>query len=341
MLRFGCPLAGGARHLRLLLLFRTSTAHRCALGRRRVPRGSSAAIRGLSAFAAAFVLLSSSVTSAPAQERTGGEWVAVEEAIGRKGTSQPGNVMRFSFPRLDLQVTVRGVRLRPAFALGSWVAFRATREGALAMGDLVLREGEVSAVIAALQNAGIEQSALHHHLLHESPRLLYLHIHAQGDAAEIAKGIRAALARTGTPRGAAAPRARAAPIALDTTRIDEILGQAGTSTGGVYQVLALRTESIRDHGVEIPPAMGVATTLNFQPTGGGRAAITGDFVLTAREVNAVIRALGAHRIEVTSLHNHLLTEEPRLFFLHFWGTGNALDLARGLREALDRTNVRR
>ena len=291
----------------------------------------SAAVTILLAFSAAFA---AAAAQAPADD----EWSAVEEALGRKGTRHPGNVIRFSFPRSDLQVSVGGVRLRPAFALGSWVAFRATRNGALVMGDLVLREREVSGVISVLQNAGIEQTALHHHLLQETPRVLYLHIHGEGDAAEIAAGIRAALARTGTPRAA---QARAPAIALDTARLDEILGQAGTSRGGVYQVLAVRAESIRDHGTEIPPAMGVATTLNFQPTGNGRAAITGDFVLTAREVNAVIRALQAHRITVTSIHNHMLTEEPRLFFLHFWALGNGLDLGRGLREALDRTNVRR
>jgi hypothetical protein len=291
--------------------------------------------------AAATVLVALSVASpAAAQEAAADEWAPVEEALGRKGTRHPGNVIRFGFLRGDLQVSVGSVRLRPAFALGSWVAFRATRDGALVMGDLVVREREVSGVVSALQNAGIEQTALHHHLLHETPRVLYLHIHAQGDAAELAAGIRAALARTGTPRAAPA-RGRGPAIALDTARLDEILGQAGTSSGGVYQVLALRTESIRDHGTELPPPMGVATTLNFQPTGNGRAAVTGDFVLTAREVNAVIRALQAHHITVTSIHNHMLTEEPRLFFLHFWAHGNALDLGRGLREALDRTNVRR
>jgi hypothetical protein len=266
------------------------------------------------------------------------DWGAVEEAIGRKGTMQPGDVMRFSFPRGDLAVSVGGVRLKPALALGSWIAFHATRNGSMAMGDLVLRETEVARVMSALQDAGIEQTALHHHILHETPRILYMHVHAEGDAVKIAKGIQTALALTGTPRPA---KASSPPIALDTTALAEILGRPGKGNGGVYQVTVPRAETIREHGVELPPSMGVATAINFQPTGRGRAATTGDFVLTAPEVNAVIRALRAHGIEVTSIHSHLLMEEPRLFFLHFWANADALTLARGLREALDRTNVRR
>ncbi len=278
-------------------------------------------------------------------------WAAVDAAMGRPGVAQPGDVHRYSFPRSDMQVTVTGtsgnVLLRPAFALGGWIAMHRTGSGdsVMAMGDLVLSEDEISPVITALQAGGIEQSALHNHLLHESPRVLYLHVHATGDATAIAKTIRAAVALTKAPAPAPAPAAALAaslpPVDLDTAAVSRALGYTGRLNGGVFQVSVPRTEVIRDGGMVVPAAMGLATAINFQPTGNGNAAITGDFVMTASEVNKVIRALRENGIEITSLHNHLLTDEPRLFFMHFWANSNAVTLAAGLRAALEQTNVRR
>ncbi|MFL5553014.1 MAG: DUF1259 domain-containing protein [Gemmatimonadaceae bacterium] len=265
-------------------------------------------------------------------------WTAVESAIGRKGAIQPGNVIKFSFPRSDLSVSVAGVRLKPALALGGWVAFKEAGRGqAAAMGDLVLTESEVSPVMRALQAGGVEQTALHNHLLNESPHVMYMHILAHGDAAKIARIIHDALAQSATPMNPPAPASPAAAAAadLDTLAIARTLGVAGKSNGGVYQVSVPRRETIREHGMEVPPSMGVATAINFQPTGGGKAAITGDFVLRASEVNPVIRALRNNGIEVTALHSHMLTEEPRLFFMHFWANDDAAKLATGLRAALD------
>ncbi|MFL5610916.1 MAG: DUF1259 domain-containing protein [Gemmatimonadaceae bacterium] len=265
-------------------------------------------------------------------------WTAVESAIGRKGAIQPGNVIKFSFPRSDLSVSVAGVRLKPALALGGWVAFKEEGRGqAAAMGDLVLTESEVSPVMRALQAGGVEQTALHNHLLNESPHVMYMHILAHGDAAKIARTIHDALAQSATPMNPPAPASPAAAAAadLDTLAIARTLGVAGKSNGGVYQVSVPRRETIREHGMEVPPSMGVATAINFQPTGGGKAAITGDFVLRASEVNPVIRALRNNGIEVTALHSHMLTEEPRLFFMHFWANDDAAKLATGLRAALD------
>ncbi|MFL5558935.1 MAG: DUF1259 domain-containing protein [Gemmatimonadaceae bacterium] len=265
-------------------------------------------------------------------------WTAVETAIGRKGTLQPGNVIKFSFPRSDLSVSVAGVRLKPALALGGWVAFKEVGRGqTAAMGDLVLTESEVSPVMRALQAGGVEQTALHNHVLNESPHVMYMHILAHGDAAKIARTIHDALAQSATPMNPPAPASPAAAAAadLDTLAIARTLGVAGKSNGGVYQVSVPRRETIREHGMEVPPSMGVATAINFQPTGGGKAAITGDFVLRASEVNPVIRALRNNGIEVTALHSHMLTEEPRLFFMHFWANDDAAKLATGLRAALD------
>lgn len=268
------------------------------------------------------------------------DWSGVETAIGRPGASQPGDVYRFSFPRSDLQVTAAGVRLRPALALGGWVAMKSAPGGVVAMGDLVLTESEVGGVMSRLQEGGVEQTAVHHHVLHETPRIVYMHVHGHGDPVKLAETIRAAVALTGAPAPQPPAPTPAEPLGIDTAQIAQVLGHGGRVTGGVYQVSVPRAESIRDGDFEIPPSMGLATALNFQPTGGGKAAITGDFVMVASEVNAVIRALREGGIEVTSLHNHLLTETPRLFFMHFWANDDAVKLARGLRAALDKTNTR-
>jgi hypothetical protein len=261
--------------------------------------------------------------------------------MGRPGKAQPGEVQRYSFPRSDLHVVVGDVTVKPALALGSWVAFKRTgsEDGqAMAMGDLVLTEAEVPAVVAKLQAGGVQQTALHNHLQHESPSVMYLHIEGHGDPAKIAETIHAALATTGTP--AVAPGVQSAPaFPLDTAAMAQALHYHGSVTGGVYQVSVPRADPVKMAGMEIPPALGVATAINFQPTGGGKAAITGDFVLTAGEVNPVIQTFEQQGIALTALHSHMLTEEPRLFFMHFWANDDAVRLARGLRMALEKTKV--
>ena len=293
--------------------------------------------------------------SAAAQARrtrqpTAPDWTVVENALGRKGTPSPGGVARFSFPRSDLNVVLHGVTLKPALALGSWIAFKRIADHAMVMGDLVLLEAEVTTVMASLQQNGVDQTALHNHLLGESPRVMYMHIHAIGNAERIAKAVRTALEFTNTPLGAPAsaspapnptstsPRPRSHPF--DTATVAKTLGVTGKMNGGVYQLSVPRRERICDEGQEIPPAMGVATAMNFQPTVGGKAAITGDFVLLGREVNPVLWTLSENGIEVTAIHSHMTDEQPRLYFMHFWAVDDAAKLARGLRAALDRTNRR-
>jgi hypothetical protein len=266
------------------------------------------------------------------------DWKAVEQALGRSGAMQPGDVYKFSMPRGDLKVTAKGVEVKPALALGSWAAFKMMGDHAMVMGDLVLTEDEVNPVISRLQQGGIEQTAVHHHITGESPRVLYVHIGAHGDPVKLAETIKAALALTKTPPPAQGGGSPPQDIGIDTNRIEQSLGYGGKVNGGVFQVSIPRAERITEGGMEVPPSMGTATAINFQPTGGGRAAITGDFVMTAREVNQVIRALRENGIEVTSLHNHMLNDEPRLFFMHFWANDDAVRLARGLRAALDKTN---
>jgi hypothetical protein len=208
------------------------------------------------------------------------------------------------------------------------------------MGDLVLTEDEVTPVLTKLQEGGVEQTALHNHVLHESPRIMYMHISAMGDAAKIARAIHDALALSKTPFAApAAAGNQPQDLEIDTKQIDQIMGRSGKVNGGVYQFSVARAEKIVDNDMEVPPSMGVAHAINFQPTGGGKAAITGDFVLIASEVNPVIHALRHNGIQVTALHSHMLVESPRLFFMHFWANEDALKLARGIRAALDNTNL--
>ena len=265
------------------------------------------------------------------------DWKDVDAAMGRSGQDQPDGTHKYSLPRKDMNVTVNGVQIKAGLALGSWVAFKSTSQGnAMAMGDLVLSEDEVGPVMAELQSGGIEITALHNHLLNESPRVMYMHIHGMGNAANLGKAIHSAIAKTKTPDAGAA----AAPpdLDIDTKQIDQILGHGGKNNGGIYQVSVPRSEHITESGMAVPNSMGVATALNFQPTGGGKAAITGDFVLLGKEVNPVIKALRENGIAVTALHSHMLQDQPRLFFMHFWANDDALKLAKGLRAALDQTN---
>jgi hypothetical protein len=267
------------------------------------------------------------------------DWTKVAAALGKAGAIQPGDVYKVGMPRGDLHVTATGVQIKPALALGSWVGFKQTGENqVMAMGDLVLLETEVGPVITKLREGGIEQSAIHNHLLHEAPRVIYVHIRTQGDPIKIASTIHSAVKLTGTPLGTAFTKPQS--LDLDTAQIRQVLGRTGQVNGGVYQVSVPRAEAVTEGGMEVPPALGVATALNFQPTGGKKAAVTGDFVLIGSEVNPVIEILEQNGIEATALHSHMLDESPRLFFMHFWANDDALKLAKGLRAALDKMNVK-
>jgi hypothetical protein len=274
-------------------------------------------------------------TPANAQEI---DWKKVDEAAGRTG-AVTGDVHRYGFPRTDLQVTLDGVAIRPALALGGWAAFKPMHGGAMVMGDLVLLDTEVNPVMAKLIENGIEITAVHNHVLRANPATFYMHIGGHGDPAKMAAAIRTALAESKTPPAAPAAASPPPAIDLDTEQLDQIIGAKGQANGGVYQLGVPRRDPVTENGVQIAPAgpMGVATAINFQPTGGGKAAITGDFVLIGEEVNPVVKALRANGIEVTAIHSHMLTEQPRLIFLHFWANDDALKLARGLRAALDKT----
>jgi hypothetical protein len=269
-------------------------------------------------------------------------WKAVEDAMGRSGQIQPGDVIKFSMPRKDLHVALGGIEIKPGLALGSWAAFKREGGEAMVMGDLVLTGDEVEPVMTKLQEGGIHESAVHNHLIGELPRVMYMHIASHGDAVQMAKAIHEALGLTKTPGPDANPAPPvASELGFDQKQVEQILGHTGKVNSGILQVGVPRVEAITDSGMSVPPSMGVATALNFQPTGNGKAAITGDFVLLGSEVNSVIKTLRENGIAVTALHSHMLMEDPRLFFMHFWASDDAVKLAKGLRAALDKTNSTR
>ncbi len=269
------------------------------------------------------------------------DWSKVDQALGKPGTSQPGGVHKYGLPRSDLKITVDEVAIKPTLALGSWIGFLPMADGAMFMGDLVLTETEISPVMKRLIDDGIEITAIHNHLLRASPAVFYMHVGGQGNPVKLAQTLHAALALSQTPF--AAPGASQPPVTLDldTAAIDTALGFKGSVNGGVYQFNIPRAESISEDGMAIPPSMGMAIAINFQPTGSGKAAITGDFVLLGKEVNPVLRTLRDNGIEVTALHSHMIEDSPHLFFMHFWANDDVTKLAHGLRAALDLANVKR
>jgi hypothetical protein len=267
------------------------------------------------------------------------QWTDVATALGRAGTMQPGDVYKVAFPRSDLDVVANGVKIKPALALGSWIAFVPDGDHAMVMGDLVLLESEFNPVFDILEAGGIEPTAVHNHLLGESPRIVYLHFAGHGDAVKLAETLHRALAATKTPVGSP-PAATPQPVDLPTADLDAIMKASGKSNGGVYQFSIPRAADVVEHGVILPPAMGTATAINFQPTGNGKAAISGDFVMVAGEVSKVIRALGRGGIQITALHSHMLDEQPRLIFMHFWANADARELAKTVRAALNEMAVK-
>ena len=282
------------------------------------------------------------VAGAPGLAVAADDWQAqVGEALGKTGATTPAGIYRVGLPRTDLKVTLDGVELKAGFALGGWLAFEKMGDQSMVMGDLVLTMDEVAPVMTKLAAGGIDVTALHNHLLRNQPFTMYMHIQGNGDPVKLAAALHTALAESKTPLGSAPAAPAAAPpqIDLDTAALDQTLGAKGTNNAGVYQFGIPRAEPIKDDGMDVPPPMGSANAINFQPTGGGKAAITGDFVLIAKEVNPVLKALRDHGIEVTAIHNHMLDDQPHLFFMHFWANDDAKKLAEGLKAALAQINI--
>lgn len=266
-------------------------------------------------------------------------WDQVAKALGRPGSLQSGGIYRVGFPRTDLRVTLDGVALKTGLALGGWVAFQPMGSQAMVMGDLVLTQDEVTLVMRKLTEGGIGITALHNHLLRAEPTTLYMHIEGHGDPVKLAGAIHAGLAASRTPFEL--PPGTSQPANIDMIGIDKIMEYRGRDSGGIYQFGIPRARPVTQQGMALAAPMGSANAINFQPTGFSTAAIAGDLVLSSEEVNPVIKALQENGIEITALHSHMLEEQPRLFFLHFWANDDALRLAKGLRAALDKVDVRK
>ena len=280
------------------------------------------------------------VLSVPIFVRAQGVTTAtIDQALGRSG-QKTGDVYRVSFPRTDLHVSVNGLAIKPGLALGSWSAFLGADDHAMVMGDLVLLEEELNPVMAKLRSSGFEITAVHNHLMEETPKVLYLHYMGHGPAAQLATSLRAALSVSKTPleKPSAGTEEPAPPAWVKA--VEDAVARKGTFKGGVLSYGVPRSDTIKMAGITITPAAGVGEAINFQAADSGNVATTGDFVLTADEVNPVMSELQGHHIFVTALHSHMLTEQPRLFFMHFWSVGSPESVGAGVKVALSRVAVK-
>lgn len=272
---------------------------------------------------------------------------AISAALGRSGTLVPGDVYRVGLPRTDLHVAIDGLTLRPGFALGGYAVYKAEPQGTLLLGDLPLLPAEVRAVQQGLESSGFRITALHNHLLDESPHVVYMHYLKVGDAIAMSGELERALALTAMPKPAQAPATAipaSAPMAASQFAgrdvIEGILGRTGAVAGGVLSIGAPRAEAITLDGMSIPPSMGVATAMNFEPAREGEVATTGDFVLVASEVPLVEAVLKNHGFLATALHQHMLGDSPTLYYMHFYAVGTPKAIATGLKDALARVNLK-
>jgi uncharacterized protein DUF1259 len=286
-----------------------------------------------------FAILLAVIVVPVAASAQGLDSAKIDQALGRSG-QKIGDVYKVGFPRTDLHVSVHGIAIKPGLALGSWAAFTGTDADAMVMGDLVLLEDEINPVMEKLRSSGIEISAVHNHLIDETPRVMYMHYMGHGAASQLATSLHAALAVSKTPLEKPALAAENTVLPAWVNTVEDALARKGTYKGGVLSYGVPRADSITMDGTTIAPAAGVAEAINFQSADSGNVATTGDFVLTAEEVNPVISELQAHHIFVTALHSHMLTEQPRLFFMHFWGQGAPQDVAAGMKAALDKVHTK-
>ena len=263
----------------------------------------------------------------------------IDQVLGRSG-QKTGDVYKVGFPRTDLQVSVHGLAIKPGLALGSWAGFTGTDDHALVMGDLVLLEDEVNPVIDKLRGSGFEITAIHNHLIDETPHVLYVHYMGHGAVGQLAASLKEALSVSKTSLAKPAPNAEEAAPPAWVNVVQDSLGRKGNFKGGVLSYGVARSDQITMDGMAVAPAAGVAEAINFQAADAGLVATTGDFVLTAAEVNPVLSELHAHRIAVTALHSHMLTEQPRLFFMHFWAVGDPQTIGAGIKAALSRVSVK-
>lgn len=267
----------------------------------------------------------------PAQQ---GVWDSVGRAL-QSSPVQSAAYMRFNFPRRDLTLKIGDVTVSPRLALGGWAGFTGTGQQAMVMGDLVLTLQELLPVEAAIDAQHLSILGVHNHLIGESPTLMYLHFHGTGAAVELAQRLDRVLAKTQTPRGPA-PTAAAAPLAIDTAQVFTTLNAHGTANGNVAQLgFVLIKGNVVMRGDTIPPGLAAGSPVNIQAVTSDRYVATGDFAVYQDRVQPVIDALTGHGITATAVHNHLQSENPPIYFIHFWGDEAPKELLAGIKAAID------
>ena len=279
------------------------------------------------------LILGASTIVASAQTPLGAPWDSVGRILQTSG-SATGGYYRYTWPRRDVTLRIGDVTVAPALALGAWAGFSGDAANATVMGDLVLTSGEVKPVLAELARQRIAVTAIHNHLVGEDPKITYVHFHAEGNPLELAGRLDRVVALTGAPRPVAA--AQPQPVTIDTALVFNTLGLHGRAQGAVAQVsVVLVPGTVTLHGRAVTPALGYGTPINIQVVSADRAVATGDFTIPAAKVGPVFEALTSHGITATALHSHLIGEEPKLYYMHFWADASLTDVLRGLRAALD------
>lgn len=266
----------------------------------------------------------------------------IENITGLKGKYNKGEY-KITIPQNDLDVTVDQFKIIPAMGLSTWVAFTSTGNAVMVMGDLVLTENDLGPVQQELVKQGMDISAIHNHFVRNHPNIVYMHIGGMGNTEQMAKKVKAVLDKIISGRGMDPSKGKIASgevtNTLDLKALDAVLGYKGELSKGVYKYTIGRPDiNLTEHDKPISSFMGFNTWAAFQGSS-ENAAVAGDFAMLEEEVHPVVKSLIENGIEVVALHNHMLHEQPKIFFLHYWGTGNAIKLAQGLKNALDQTGL--
>ena len=267
---------------------------------------------------------------------------AIQNITGIKGKSNKGEY-KITIPQNDLNVEVDGFKIIPPMGLGTWIAFTPTKDGAMIMGDIILTETDLKPVQQEVVKQGLTITAIHNHFVRDHPNVVYMHIGGNGKTEDVSKKAKAVLDKVAESRGhnPAAGSVADVPYSIDTKKLDDILGYKGEMSKGVYKYTIGRPDvSLKEHGVTITTFFGFNTWAAFQGSP-DHAAVAGDFTMLEDEVAPVIKALIENGIEVVAVHNHMVHEQPKIFFLHYWGVGNAEQLAKGLKAALDQTGKKK
>ncbi len=289
------------------------------------------AVRGL----AGLCLLLALAAPLAAQQSVDPAWQPVAATL-QSPPLDAGGYVRFNFPRKDLTVHIGDVAIPASFALTSWIGFDGTPDSASAMGDIVVTAAELGPVLAELARESVEVTAVHNHLAGEQPQVTYIHYHLMGSAARSAQLFSNALKLTGAPRPVTP--AAATPVTIDSAAVFAALGKHGKASGAMAQVgFVLVPGAVTIHGVPVLAALAYSSPVSVLQVSPNRAVATGDFAVTASQLPRLLSALAGGGITATAVHHHLVGEEPRLYYVHFWGDAPLADLLRGLRAALDAT----